>query len=86
MFMASMEKLQEVLNLARQTGDRVIMDIKIFIDKVPVEGGQGKGASRVIGTSSDTTRINQSPFGRIEGFADARTTSDATRGVISVVP
>jgi len=42
-------------------------------------GGQGEGASRVVGTSSDTTRIGQSPFGRIEGFADARTTSDATQ-------
>lgn len=29
--------------------DRVIMDIKIFIDKVPVEGGQGKGAGLIIG-------------------------------------
>ena len=42
-------------------------------------GGQGEGASRVIGTASDTTRINQSPFGRIEGFADARMTSDTTQ-------
>ena len=39
-------------------------------------GGQGEGASRLIRTASDTTRINQSPFGRIEGFADARTTGD----------
>ena len=30
-------------------GDRVIMDIQIFIDKVPVEGGQGKGAGLIIG-------------------------------------
>jgi len=30
-------------------GDRVIMDIGIFIDKVPVEGGQGKGAGLIIG-------------------------------------
>ncbi|MDP2736657.1 MAG: trigger factor [bacterium] len=30
-------------------GDRVITDIAIFIDKVPVEGGQGKGAGLVIG-------------------------------------
>ena len=30
-------------------GDRVIMDIEIFIDKVPVEGGQGKGAGLIIG-------------------------------------
>ena len=42
-------------------------------------GGQGEGASRIIGTSSDTTRIGGSPFGRIEGFVDARTTSDATQ-------
>lgn len=30
-------------------GDRVITDIQIFIDKVPVEGGQGKGAGLIIG-------------------------------------
>ena len=42
-------------------------------------GGQGEGASRLIRTSSDTTRIGQSPFGRIEGFADARTTGDPTQ-------
>ena len=30
-------------------GDRVIMDIQIFIDKVPVEGGQGKGAGLIVG-------------------------------------
>jgi len=30
-------------------GDRVITDIEIFLDKVPVEGGQGKGASIVVG-------------------------------------
>ncbi|MFH0955772.1 MAG: trigger factor [Candidatus Falkowbacteria bacterium] len=29
--------------------DRVITDIQIFIDKVPVEGGQGKGAGLIIG-------------------------------------
>ena len=32
-----------------KNGNRVIMDIKIFIDKVPVEGGQGKGAGLIIG-------------------------------------
>ncbi|MFA5360254.1 MAG: trigger factor [Patescibacteria group bacterium] len=30
-------------------GDRVIMDIAIFLDKVPVEGGQGKGAGLIVG-------------------------------------
>ncbi|MDP2709200.1 MAG: trigger factor [bacterium] len=30
-------------------GDRVIADIKIFLDNVPVEGGQGKGAGFIIG-------------------------------------
>ncbi len=32
-----------------KNGDRVIADIGIFIDKVPVEGGQGKGAGLIIG-------------------------------------
>lgn len=30
-------------------GDRVITDISIFIDKVPIEGGQGKGAGLIVG-------------------------------------
>ena len=30
-------------------GDRVIMDIEIFLDKVPVEGGQGKSAGVIMG-------------------------------------
>lgn len=32
-----------------KNGDRVIADIGIFIDKVPVEGGQGKGAGLIVG-------------------------------------
>ncbi len=32
-----------------EAGNRVILDIEIFLDKVPVEGGQGKGASVIIG-------------------------------------
>ncbi|MFH0891586.1 MAG: trigger factor [Candidatus Falkowbacteria bacterium] len=30
-------------------GDKVLADINMFLDKVPVEGGQGKGAAVVIG-------------------------------------
>lgn len=30
-------------------GDRVIADIEIFLDKVPLEGGQGKGADIIMG-------------------------------------
>src|SRR3989338_3655459 len=30
-------------------GQRVILDIEIFLDKIPVEGGQGKGASVIMG-------------------------------------
>lgn len=41
-------------------------------------GGQGQGSSRAIGTASDSIRIGQSPFGRIEQFSDARQTSSAT--------
>lgn len=42
-------------------------------------GGQGTGASRAIGTASDSVRINLSPFNRREIFIDARLTSDATQ-------
>ncbi|MEI6596705.1 MAG: trigger factor [bacterium] len=43
-------RASEVISDAEvKDGDRVIMDIQIFIDKVPVEGGQGKGAGLIIG-------------------------------------
>jgi trigger factor len=43
-------RANEVISEAEsKDGDRVIMDIQIFIDKVPVEGGQGKGAGLIIG-------------------------------------
>lgn len=35
-------------------------------------GGQGEGVDRVIQTASDTTRIGESAYNRIERFADAR--------------
>jgi hypothetical protein len=41
-------------------------------------GGQGEGAARVIGTSSDATRLGASPFNRRELFIDARNETDAT--------
>lgn len=41
-------------------------------------GGQGEGTSRLIATASDPVRINQSPFGRIEVWKDARNTETAT--------
>lgn len=40
-------------------------------------GGQGIGTSRAIGTASDSVRIGQSPFGRIEKFSDSRQTVSA---------
>jgi trigger factor len=41
---------QEVISEAPvKESDRVILDIEIFVDKVPVEGGQGKGTGVVIG-------------------------------------
>lgn len=41
---------QEVISEAPvKEGDRVILDIEIFIDKIPVEGGQGKGAGVIVG-------------------------------------
>jgi len=32
-----------------KTGDKAIVDINIYLDKVPVEGGQGKGTAVIIG-------------------------------------
>lgn len=41
-------------------------------------GGQGEGDARTILTASDTARIAESPYGRIERFIDARHLSTAT--------
>ena len=43
-------KVKEVLvDREIKDGDKVLTDINMFLDKVPVEGGQGKGAAVVIG-------------------------------------
>jgi hypothetical protein len=39
--------------------------------------GQGEGSDRATATASNSTRIGLSPFGRIEGFQDARNTADS---------
>lgn len=44
-----MKASEALTEAAAEEGDRVVMDIKIFIDKVPVESGQGKGASVLLG-------------------------------------
>lgn len=41
-------------------------------------GGQGVGASRLIGTATDANRVNASPFNRIEKFLDGRLSTDLT--------
>lgn len=38
--------------------------------------GQGQGDERNVQTSSDTSRINSSPFGRVEAVRDSRNTND----------
>lgn len=38
-------------------------------------GGQGQGANRQVGTSTDATRANASPFNRVEDFLDGRSSS-----------
>ena len=43
-------RASEVISEApAKLSDRVVVDIEIFLDKVPVEGGQGKGTSVVLG-------------------------------------
>lgn len=40
---------EAIVDRAIKDGDKVLVDIEIFLDKVPVEGGQGKGAAVIIG-------------------------------------
>lgn len=42
-------------------------------------GGQGTGASRAIGTSTDATRVGSSPLNRCEYFTDARASTTAAQ-------
>lgn len=44
-----MRASEVITEAAAKEGDRVTMDIEIFIDKVPVESGQGKGVSVMLG-------------------------------------
>lgn len=43
-----------------------------------IAGGQGEGANRLIATASDSTRMGESAFGRIEDFLDMANVADAT--------
>lgn len=38
-----------IVDRASATGDKVTMDIKMFLDKVPLEGGQSKGTAVIVG-------------------------------------
>lgn len=38
-----------IVDREAKDGDKVLVDIEIFLDKVPVEGGQGKGVAVIIG-------------------------------------
>jgi hypothetical protein len=61
-------------NLTEITRTFDIRDEKTFI----YVAGQGEGSDRATATAQDNTRIGLSPFGRIEGFQDARNTADST--------
>lgn len=61
-------------NLTDVTRTFDIRDEKTYI----YVAGQGEGSDRATATASSTTRIGLSPFGRIEGFQDARNTADST--------
>lgn len=41
--------VEKISEKVAEDGDKVIVDIEMFIDKVPVEGGQGKGTAVIIG-------------------------------------
>lgn len=44
-----------------------------------IAGGQGESTSRLIATASDSARMGESPFGRIEDFVDMSNVADATQ-------
>lgn len=44
-----------------------------------IAGGQGEGTNRLIATASDSARMGESPFGRIEDFVDMSNVADATQ-------
>lgn len=44
-----------------------------------IAGGQGEGTSRLIATASDSARMGESPFGRIEDLVDMSNVADAAQ-------
>ncbi|MBU0636594.1 MAG: trigger factor [Patescibacteria group bacterium] len=44
-----MRVIEKISTETIQEGNKVVVDIKMFIDKVPVEGGQGKSVAVIIG-------------------------------------
>jgi trigger factor len=48
-------------------GDKVLADIEIFLDKVPVEGGQGKGTTIIIGKDYIISGFDKNLIGAKKG-------------------
>jgi len=45
----NMRAKEKITDHAVQDGDKVLVDIDMFLDKVPIEGGQGKGTAVMVG-------------------------------------
>ncbi len=44
-----MRVVETIVNTAAKDGDKIVCDINMFLDNVPVDGGQGKGTAIIIG-------------------------------------
>jgi trigger factor len=44
-----MRATEKITEEVAKDGDKVLVDINMYLDKIPVEGGQGKGATIIIG-------------------------------------
>lgn len=47
--LVEMRVVEKISDSEAKDGNKVLLDINIFLDKVPIEGGQGKGTTIIIG-------------------------------------
>jgi trigger factor len=48
-YLSEAQAKEVIVDRAIKDGDKAVVDIEMFLDNVPVEGGQGKGAAVIIG-------------------------------------
>lgn len=64
---AEMRASEVLVDREVKDGDKVLVDIEMFLDKVPVEGGQSKGAAIIIGRNYIVSGFDKKLIGAKKG-------------------